>query len=114
MCGISGIVYSDPRHPVAEQPLARSITVMAHRGPDDHGTFIAPGVGLASLRLSILDLSPRGHMPMQTTDGRYVICYNGEVYNYRELRRELCAAGLTFTSDTDTEVVLRLFERHGP
>jgi asparagine synthase (glutamine-hydrolysing) len=87
---------------------------LTHRGPDDAGDYVAPGVALGSRRLAILDLSPRGHMPMATPDGRYHIAYNGEVYNYRELRRALEDRGHTFRSNTDTEVVLRLYVDEGP
>jgi asparagine synthase (glutamine-hydrolysing) len=84
------------------------------RGPDDAGTYCAPGAALGSRRLSILDLSPRGHMPMHTDDGRYHIAYNGEVYNAAELRRWLEGRGVSFRSGTDTEVVLKLYAEQGP
>ncbi len=86
---------------------------MRHRGPDDAGTFVGPGVALGSRRLSIVDLSQNGHMPMRSADGRYTIAYNGEVYNYPDLRTELIAAGASFRSTTDTEVLLELFAREG-
>ena len=85
-----------------------------HRGPDDAGEYRAPGIALGTRRLAILDLSERGHMPMQTPDGRYCISYNGEVYNCRELGAELTAKGVAFRSETDTEVVLQLYAREGP
>ncbi len=113
MCGIAGAVnWGDPA------TLSRMTDVQAHRGPDDRGIFetrTADGqwLGLGSRRLAILDLSPAGHMPMSTEDGRFTIAYNGEVYNYLELRGELEAAGVPFRSHTDTEVVLRLYERQG-
>lgn len=88
--------------------------VLAHRGPDDAGTYLGRGAALCSRRLAILDLSPRGHMPMASPEARYWIVYNGEVYNYRELRKDLEAAGEVFASNTDTEVLLRLFLREGP
>ena len=114
MCGICGIVHSDPSYPISSSTLVAMRDIMEHRGPDDAGSYVAPGVGLGSRRLAILDLSPRGHMPMATADGRYQIVYNGEVYNYRELRSTLEARGITFTSNTDTEVILKLFEADGP
>jgi asparagine synthase (glutamine-hydrolysing) len=77
--------------------------VLTHRGPDDAGQHLAPGVALGSRRLAILDLSERGHMPMSTPDGRCWIIYNGEVYNYRELRSTLEARGYAFRWNTDTE-----------
>lgn len=85
-----------------------------HRGPDDAGNLVDAGVGLGSRRLAIRDLSPRGHMPMRTPDGRYSIVYNGEVYNSEELRRQLENRGWSFRSNSDTEVVLYLFAEFGP
>jgi asparagine synthase (glutamine-hydrolysing) len=113
MCAICGIVYKDHAHPVDEQLVIGMRDVMEHRGPDDGGVFVGPGVGLGSRRLAILDLSPRGHMPMQTLDGRYVIVYNGEIYNYRELRSDLVSRGHVFLSNTDTEVLLNLYADQG-
>jgi asparagine synthase (glutamine-hydrolysing) len=93
--------------------------VQAHRGPDDFGLWeqrFPDGsyIGLGSRRLAILDLSPSGHMPMANQDRSLFITYNGEVYNFAELRRELQAKGYRFNSDTDTEVVLHLYEHEGP
>jgi len=114
MCAIAGLVYS-ARDRVPDSAVLESMRdAMTLRGPDDRGTWIAPGIGLASRRLSIVDLSERGHMPMATEDGRYVIVHNGEVYNYRELRKDLTGRGHRFQSDTDTEVLLRLYAEAGP
>jgi asparagine synthase (glutamine-hydrolysing) len=95
------------------------ISVQAHRGPDDQGTWettLPDGtwIGLGSRRLAILDLSPAGHMPMSTPDGRFTIVYNGEIYNYSPLRARLEALGCKFRSHSDTEVVLYLYEHMGP
>jgi len=114
MCGISGLVNCGDR-----QTLARMTAVQTHRGPDDVGLWekrFPDGsyVGLGSRRLAILDLSPNGHMPMCNQDGTVWITYNGEIYNFPELRRELQSKGYGFSSDTDTEVVLHLFEELGP
>ncbi len=110
MCGIAG--FSGRFEP---DLLERMSAAMAHRGPDDAGTWWKPeaGVGLAHRRLSIIDLSPRGHQPMWDCTGQVVISYNGEIYNYRELREALVAEGFEFRSDSDTEVLLNLYLRDG-
>ena len=110
MCGIAG--FSGDFEPVL---LERMNGAQAHRGPDDAGVLFLPEarVGLAHRRLSIIDLSPRGRNPMWDVTRRVVIIYNGELYNYRELRRELVADGYAFHSDTDTEVLLNLYLRDG-
>jgi asparagine synthase (glutamine-hydrolysing) len=113
MCGICGIAYADRARPIDRCQLIAMRDALVHRGPDDAGIFVADGIGLGTRRLAILDLSARGHMPMCTTDGRFAITYNGEIYNYRELRRDLESKGVTFHSDTDTEVLLTLFVREG-
>ncbi len=113
MCGIAGVVTRDPRALVDEATLVAMQAALDHRGPDDRGLYCAPGVGLASTRLAILDLSSHGHMPMSTPDGRYHIVYNGEIYNYRELRPALEARGITFRSNSDTEVLLQLYAAEG-
>lgn len=113
MCGLAGIV--DLRGaPVDRAELERMGAALRHRGPDDEGVWIGRGVGLTSLRLAILDLSDAAHQPMATDDGKIVLAYNGELYNFRELRRELELAGRRFRSAGDTEVVLRAYEEWGP
>jgi asparagine synthase (glutamine-hydrolysing) len=114
MCGICGIAFGDRTRTASEANLSAMRDILTHRGPDDAGMYIAPGIALGARRLAILDLSARGHMPMCTPDGRYWITYNGEVYNYLELRRMLEAKGLVFRSNTDTEVVLNLYAAEGP
>ncbi|MGH9365056.1 MAG: asparagine synthase (glutamine-hydrolyzing) [Thermoanaerobaculia bacterium] len=114
MCGICGIALADRELVPEEHTLVGMRDAMAHRGPDDVGAYVAPGIALGACRLKILDLSDRGHMPMQTPDGRFWITYNGEVYNYRELRSGLEASGYVFRSGTDTEVVLNLYAEQGP
>jgi asparagine synthase (glutamine-hydrolysing) len=114
MCGISGIAYVNRAHPASERQLLAMNDALIHRGPDDAGHYVAEGIALGSRRLAILDLSPRGHMPMSCPRGRYWITYNGEVYNYRELRAPLESNGHTFRSNSDTEVVLALYAEHGP
>lgn len=114
MCGIVGGVCRAPTFPLDEAALLRMRDALVHRGPDDAGHYMATGVVLGSRRLAILDLSERGHMPMSTPDGRYWIVYNGEVYNYRDLRAPLEARGVSFRSNTDTEVLLSLYAECGP
>ena len=96
MCGIVG-VFS--KNPIADRSLlVRMRDTMTHRGPDDAGVWWSADkrLGLAHRRLAILDLSPTGHQPMEDSTGRYVITFNGEIYNYRELREELLKTGHTF------------------
>lgn len=114
MCGICGIVYHDRTRLVSGRTLLAMRDALAHRGPDDAGHYLAAGVGLGSRRLSIIDLSRRGQMPMRTPDGRYWIAYNGEVYNFQELRAMLEGRGWRFRSHTDTEVLLYLYAEEGP
>jgi asparagine synthase (glutamine-hydrolysing) len=114
MCGISGVVNCGDR-----ETLARMTHVQAHRGPDDSGMWerkFPDGsyIGLGSRRLAILDLSPLGHMPMANEDRTLWITYNGEIYNFAELRREQELKGHRFNSHTDTEVLLHLYEQEGP
>ncbi len=113
MCGLAGVALHELTRTPDAASVRRMCAAIAHRGPDDAGTFVAPGVGLGSRRLAIVDLSPRGHMPMQTADGRYTIVYNGEVYNAGELRETLRGRGYTFRSTTDTEVLLALYADEG-
>ncbi|NIU63129.1 MAG: asparagine synthetase B, partial [Pseudomonas stutzeri] len=105
MCGIAGLIdlSGDAVSPVI---LQRMTDAIAHRGPDGEGHWIEGPVGFGHRRLAIIDLSPGGHQPMISADGRYVITYNGEIYNFRELRAELQAAGYWFRSQSDTEVLL--------
>ncbi|MBF0323955.1 MAG: asparagine synthase (glutamine-hydrolyzing) [Alphaproteobacteria bacterium] len=109
MCGIAGSTQADP--PLLERMVAR----LAHRGPDGRGQWFdgVGGVGLGHARLAVIDLSPGGAQPMESPCGRYAIAFNGEIYNFRELRAELESAGETFRSASDTEVLLRLLMRDG-
>jgi asparagine synthase (glutamine-hydrolysing) len=112
MCGITGI-FNRNSEPVSSALLERMNRTIAHRGPDGEGVWTEGSIGLGHRRLAIIDLSPMGHQPMMSKDGRYVISYNGEVYNFRELRVELEALGYPFHSKTDTEVVLNAFAEWG-
>ncbi|SEE94688.1 asparagine synthase (glutamine-hydrolysing) [Pseudomonas migulae] len=105
MCGIAGLIHLD-NNPVSPVILQRMTDAIAHRGPDGEGHWIEGNVGLGHRRLAIIDLSPAGHQPMASVSQRYVMVYNGEVYNYRELRTELESLGYQFRSRTDSEVVL--------
>ncbi len=105
MCGIAGLIYLDS-NPVSPVVLQRMTDAIAHRGPDGEGHWIEGNIGLGHRRLAIIDLSPAGHQPMASISQRYVMVYNGEVYNYRELRIELESLGYQFRSRTDSEVVL--------
>jgi asparagine synthase (glutamine-hydrolysing) len=114
MCGICGTLSLDLRRPVDPALLRRMTASLAHRGPDDEGLWTAPGIGLGNRRLAIIDLSPQGHQPMPNEDGTAWITFNGEAYNFQELRPGLEAAGHRFRSRTDTEVALHLYEERGP
>ena len=115
MCGIAGIL--NPTVPgEAATALPRMLAALRHRGPDDQGMFRSPSghAALAHARLSILDLSPAGHQPMSTPDGRFTVVFNGELYNFQELRQPLLERGIQFHSNSDTEVLLRAYEAYGP
>lgn len=108
MCGIAGILNLD-NSPVSPSTLRAMTNMIAYRGPDSEGHWVEGPIGLGHRRLAIIDLSAAGHQPMQTPDGRYVISYNGEIYNFQELRTELESRGYTFRSRTDAEVLLNAF-----
>ena len=117
MCGIAGLI--DIKRQLGGEGLHTVALAMAnalrHRGPDDGGTWIdaEKGVAFGHRRLSIIDLSPAGHQPMTSQNGRYVICYNGEIYNFKDLRGELEAKGVGFHGHSDTEVLLAAIEAWG-
>lgn len=110
MCGLVGIALTQGT--CDRQRLDAMRDCIAHRGPDDADSYIDGAVGLGHRRLSIIDLGG-GHQPMKTPDGRFVIVYNGEIYNYLELRAGLEARGVKFASHSDTEVILKLHAAHG-
>lgn len=112
MCGICGLIeFSDPRP--SEDLLWAMARTLRHRGPDDEGVFVEGPVGLAHTRLSIIDLSENGHQPMLSPDGRCAMVYNGEVYNFRELRVLLESDGVDFRGGSDSEVVLKSYLHWG-
>ena len=112
MCGITGLINLNGA-PVSPVILQKMTDAIVHRGPDGEGHWIESNVGLGHRRLAIIDLSPAGHQPMISTDHRYILSYNGEIYNFRELRTELEAAGYWFRSKTDSEVVLHALAHWG-
>ncbi len=113
MCGIVGIVNLDNKKPVSKEVLKSMTDTLVHRGPDDSGEFIDRYVAFGHRRLSIIDLSKLGKQPMSDIKGRAVIIYNGEIYNYREIKRELIKKGNSFKSKSDTEVILSSYLSQG-
>ena len=124
MCGITGAVWTAAEKAIDEPTLRRMVEVLRHRGPDDEGLYTSelrvrpgsgmmPGVALGHRRLSIIDLAG-GHQPMSNEDGSVWVVFNGEIYNYRDLRRRLEGAGHRFRTDSDTETIVHLYEDEGP
>ena len=112
MCGISGIIYSEQNRPVDPSLLKAMGDAIAHRGPDAEGYWIEPGIGLVHRRLSIIDLEG-GKQPIGNEDGSIQVVFNGEIYNYQSLRRGLEAQGHRFRTNSDTEVLVHLYEEMG-
>jgi asparagine synthase (glutamine-hydrolysing) len=112
MCGIAGILYSDPRRTPDPGLLKRMCDTLVHRGPDDEGMIALDAAGLGMRRLSIIDLKT-GHQPLSNEDGSVWIVFNGEIYNFRELRAELEAGGHRFRTSSDTEVIVHGYEAWG-
>jgi asparagine synthase (glutamine-hydrolysing) len=113
MCGIAGIINLDKK-PVLSHDLKKMTDAISHRGPDGEGHWCEDNIGIGHRRLSIIDLSAAGHQPMSSSDSRYILSYNGEIYNHRELRDELSVAGFGFGGNTDSEVVLNALAHWGP
>jgi len=117
MCGIAGGFWNQSRSDLDDR-ITHALALLKHRGPNDSGIDYTPVtsgmVALAHTRLSIIDLSAGGHQPMMTQDGRYAMVFNGEVYNYKELRNELISLGHVFNSQSDTEVLLKAWAQWGP
>ena len=109
MCGIAGKAGTAP---VAESDILRMCNAIAHRGPDDWGTFVEGGVGLGMRRLSIVDLAG-GHQPMSNEDGSVVVVFNGEIYNFPSLHDEIVSQGHRFKTRCDTEALVHLYEEYG-
>jgi len=114
MCGIFGIISLKADGLPPSEKLDSAVDALSHRGPDDRGLYLGEGVALGHRRLSVIDLSPAAHQPMADATGRYHIVFNGEIFNYRELRNELLGQGVHFFSTSDTEVLLQLYINYGP
>jgi asparagine synthase (glutamine-hydrolysing) len=113
MCGIAGILNFDRHQPVDRNLVAAMTRAVAHRGPDAEGIWVEGPVGLGHRRLSIIDLSTAAEQPMVSDDGQVRIIYNGEVFNFRQLKRELAAHGYKFRTASDTEVILQAYRHYG-
>src|ERR1043166_5881940 len=112
MCGIAGILSLNGR-PVLDSEIHSMCAAMIHRGPDDEGAYVTPLVGLGMRRLSIIDLAT-GRQPVHNEDKSLWIVFNGEIYNYAELRPGLERQGHVFYTGSDTEVIVHLYEQYGP
>ena len=112
MCGICGIYNFGSGAPVSRSSLESATRALAHRGPDDEGFHVDGSVGLGNRRLSIIDL-PGGHQPVSNEDGAIWVTFNGEIYNYRELRKDLLSRGHRLRTESDTETIVHLYEDFG-
>lgn len=113
MCGIFGVYHFLSGKTADETAVKKATETLAKRGPDAQGTYIKENCGLGHTRLSVIDLSPEASQPMHNETGRYTIVFNGECYNYMELRKELVTQGIPFFSQSDTEVILKMYIRYG-
>ena len=112
MCGIVGVISKKNSTTVDPQMIMDMCDVISHRGPDDHGVFVNENIGLGHRRLSIIDLES-GHQPMLSQDQRHTIVFNGEIYNFQELKKNLQSRGVNFRTHSDTEVILELYRQYG-
>ena len=113
MCGITGIINLQNKNKIRNKTINEMVRLINHRGPDSKGVFINKNVALGNTRLAIIDLSESGNQPMLDKNKEIVIIYNGEIYNFLELRQLLISKGYIFRSDTDTEVVLNSYLEWG-
>jgi asparagine synthase (glutamine-hydrolysing) len=113
MCGINGILHLQSQKKVDSRILTKMRDSLEHRGPDDKGLFVEKNIGLGHRRLSIIDVSSAGHQPFLSDDERFVMVFNGEIYNFREFYPELKSNGFDIRTNSDTEVLLKLFQLHG-
>ena len=109
MCGICGIYSYKRKKKIEKNVLDKMTDAMSHRGPDNKGLWIENNIGFGHRRLSIIDLSEDANQPMKSNDGRYIIVYNGEIYNFQKIKKELIDLGHKFNTNSDTEVILNLF-----
>ena len=112
MCGIAGIIYHDAEQHVSENELMRMVAQIAHRGPDGSGCYVKNNIGLGHARLSIIDLEG-GRQPIHNEDHSVWVSFNGEIFNFVELKRELEGRGHRFYTQSDTEVIVHLYEEYG-
>src|SRR5438309_10343871 len=112
MCGICGVYEYENRRPVEKQILSGMLGVIRHRGPDDEGLYLNRHIGIGMRRLSIIDLAG-GKQPIWNEDGSIAVVFNGEIYNYVELRERLQQRGHSFSTSSDTEVIVHLYEESG-
>ena len=112
MCGIVGVISKKNSTSVSPQIVTDMCDIISHRGPDDHGIYVNENVGLGHRRLSIIDLES-GHQPMFSQDQRHTIVFNGEIYNFQELKNNLQSRGVHFKTHSDTEVILELYRQYG-
>src|SRR5436309_589218 len=112
MCGIAGILHQDQARPVDHDALRRMTRALSHRGPDGEGYYVKGNIGLGHRRLAIIDLTT-GDQPMYSPDGRVAVVFNGEIYNYLELRQELKNLGHEFVTTSDTEVIIAAYQQWG-
>ena len=113
MCGINGILHLQSQKKVDERVLTQMRDALEHRGPDDKGIYIQQNIGLGHRRLSILDVTTAGHQPFLSEDGRYAMVYNGEIYNFKEFYAELKSKDFEIRTQSDTEVLMKLFQLYG-
>lgn len=111
MCGITGIISN--KSPISKELLVSMCDVIQHRGPDDFGTYLNGNIGLGHRRLSIIDLTPTGHQPMFSDNKKLVMVYNGEVYNYNDIKKELLDLGYSFKGSSDTETIIKGYQEWG-
>ena len=112
MCGIVGIVERDLERPIVRDELLRMVQMLRHRGPDEEGHLVLPGVALGMRRLSIIDVRG-GQQPFRTEDGSIHLVANGEIYNFMAIRQDLESEGIRFRTESDTEVILAAYARWG-